>query len=153
MGKKISASQAAKRVGKSVPTISRAIKSGKLSAEPNPDGGWLIDPSELARVWGDTPATGDVKCDTLQRETAMKPSDVRVLEVQIEAKDEIISELRRQIEGLETDRNEWRQQAQTLALTDQRQQERSTSAPMQEAQKSPVRGFWSIFGGRGRAGA
>lgn len=42
---------AAKHVGKSKPTISKAIKDGKLSAK-KVEGVFQIDPSELARVFG-----------------------------------------------------------------------------------------------------
>jgi hypothetical protein len=52
-----SLAQAAKAAGKSKPTISRAIKAGKLSASRGEDGSYAIDPSELARVF---PLTGDI---------------------------------------------------------------------------------------------
>jgi len=54
---KYSAKKAAEAVGKSVPTITRATKSGKLSAEKTPGGGYSIDPSELFRVY---PSVGNV---------------------------------------------------------------------------------------------
>lgn len=47
----LSASQAAKEVGKSVPTITRAIKKGKISATKTDEGGYQIDPAELFRVF------------------------------------------------------------------------------------------------------
>ena len=46
---------AARAVGKSKATISRAIKAGRLSAARTDDGGYAIDPAELHRVY---PATG-----------------------------------------------------------------------------------------------
>lgn len=48
---KLSANEASKRTGKSIPTITRAIKSAKISAEKSDSGGYLIDPSELFRVF------------------------------------------------------------------------------------------------------
>jgi hypothetical protein len=45
---------AARAVGKSKATISRAIKAGRLSADRSDDGGYAIDPAELHRVY---PAT------------------------------------------------------------------------------------------------
>ena len=45
---------AARHVGKSKPTISKAIKDGKLSATKI-NGVYQIDPSELSRVFPDTP--------------------------------------------------------------------------------------------------
>ena len=47
---------AARATGKSKATISRAIKSGRLSALRDDAGGYLIEPAELHRVY---PATGD----------------------------------------------------------------------------------------------
>ena len=47
---KLSLSQAAKEVGKSKPTISKAIKTGRLSAN-KVGNGYEIDPSELFRVY------------------------------------------------------------------------------------------------------
>ena len=116
MAEKVSASQAAKMVGKSVPTITRAIKKGKLSADPNPDGGWLIDPSELARVWKVTPLTGDVTPSTLGRET---PNEMGVLQVKLDAKDERIADLEKQIDDLRGERDDWKDQAKTLLIANQ----------------------------------
>lgn len=45
--------EAAKASGFSKPTLSRAIKSGKLSARRLEDGSYQIDPAELAR-WNDS---------------------------------------------------------------------------------------------------
>jgi|TARA_R110000824_G_C14965926_1_gene652564 hypothetical protein len=47
---------AARHVGKSKPTISKAIKDGKLSAT-KVNGVYQIDPSELSRVYPNTPPT------------------------------------------------------------------------------------------------
>lgn len=47
---------AAKHCGKSKPTISKAIKDGKLSAS-KVDGVYQIEPSELSRVFPSTPPT------------------------------------------------------------------------------------------------
>lgn len=48
---------AAKHCGKSKPTISKAIKDGKLSAT-KVNGVYQIEPSELSRVFPNTPPTG-----------------------------------------------------------------------------------------------
>ncbi len=60
------AGQAAKATGKSIPTITRAIAKGKLSAERTGTGGYLIDASELHRVFPALP-------DTLTRERVTNP--------------------------------------------------------------------------------
>jgi len=49
--------QAAKAAGKSKPTLSRAIKAGRLSATRTESGAYEIDPAELARVF---PLAGDM---------------------------------------------------------------------------------------------
>ena len=48
---KLTATQAAKEVGKSTPTITRAIKKGRLSANLNDKKQYEIEPSELFRVY------------------------------------------------------------------------------------------------------
>ena len=47
----LSLGQAAKETGMDKSTISRAIKSGKLSATRKENGGYEIDPAELFRVF------------------------------------------------------------------------------------------------------
>lgn len=120
MAEKVSASQAAKMVGKSVPTITRAIKKGKLSAEPNPDGGWLIDPAELSRVWNVTPVTDNVQSPKLGRETRYETS---VLRVKVEMMDEKIEDLRTQLAKTEQERDDWKEQAKTLLIANQNKPE------------------------------
>jgi hypothetical protein len=43
--------QAAKASGRSKATIHRAVKTGRVSATRSDNGGWLIDPAELHRVF------------------------------------------------------------------------------------------------------
>lgn len=50
-GMGFTASEAAKEVGKSLPTITKAIQSGKLSANGPKGGPYNIEPAELFRVW------------------------------------------------------------------------------------------------------
>jgi excisionase family DNA binding protein len=93
------AGQAAKVTGKSVPTITRAIAKGKLSAEKTATGGYLIDASELHRVFpalSDTPAlTDSIEGNELGHETpksdrslrptaAMLAEQLRILEAERE---------------------------------------------------------------------
>lgn len=59
---KFSMSQAAKEVGKSKPTIAKAIKSGRLSAKKAASGiGYEIDASELFRVYPKQSDTANVE--------------------------------------------------------------------------------------------
>jgi excisionase family DNA binding protein len=76
--------QAARQTGKSKSTLTRAIKSGRLSATRSDDGSYLIDPAELFRVW---PATGSGTPSTQPpREPDTTPDDsLVVLQVRLEA--------------------------------------------------------------------
>lgn len=100
----LSASQAAKQVGKSVPTITRAIKKGKLSAKPREGGGWIIEASELFRVWPAMPSESDVTPPTLRYET---PRENNALEREVELLREVLEETR-------ADRDSWKDQAQKI---------------------------------------
>ena len=126
---KMSASQAAKETGKSIPTITRAIKSGKLSADKQDGGGYLIDASELFRAFppasNETPVTPNV----LGSET---PIPDKALEVEVKMLREQLERERDLNSDLAKDRDEWRRQA-TALLTDQRP-------------KEPARRAWWPFG-------
>lgn len=80
---KLSASQAAQAVGKSIPTITRAIKSGKISAERLPQGGYAIDAAELHRVWPAVTqsgnASGHMSGHEIPRVTGMLEVEVQML--------------------------------------------------------------------------
>lgn len=56
---KVSVSEAAKLVGKSIKTIYRHIDTGKLSASQNDNGLKSIDVSELQRVYGNIKITNE----------------------------------------------------------------------------------------------
>jgi len=107
---KLSANEAAKRTGKSIPTITRAIKSGKISAEKKDAGGYLIDPSELFRVFppligsnAETPAILDSETSSIiPRETLLLQEKVSLLEAALA--------------DAKAERDEWRDQAKRLAM-------------------------------------
>lgn len=101
---KLSASKAAKETGKSIPTITRAIKSGKLSAEKQPDGGYLIDAAELFRVFDPVTSEGNETPSMLGIET---PLSDRALQGELET-------LRERLRMTEAERDRER-----LQLTDQ----------------------------------
>lgn len=112
---KFSATQAAERVGKSIPTITRAIKSGKLTASKRDGGGYDIDPAELFRVWPAISNDTDVTEQKLGNET---PNNDKVLEREIEL-------LREMLEKAEKDRDGWKEQAQRVtALIEDKSEKR-----------------------------
>ena len=133
---KLTLGQAAKHVGCSKPTLSRAIKAGRLSAERREDGSYSIDPAELqryadaaehrlARSGNDNPhETG-----TLTRSTT--PSATSVLQAQLDG-------LRGELEQVSSERDDLRRRLDmeaeerrklTALLTDQR--EKSSQKPVE----------------------
>lgn len=117
---KLSASQAAKAVGKSVPTITRAIKSGKLSAKKLDGGGYEIDASELFRVWVAVTDESDITPPMLGRET---PNVTSALEREVEL-------LREMLDATKADRDSWKEQAQKITA-------------LIEDQSGKKRGLWA----------
>lgn len=131
----LSASQAAKQVGKSVPTITRAIKSGKLSAEPRDGGGWIIDPAELFRVWPAISNVSDATPTKLRNET---PNETKVLQARLEVTEQRFDDAQRTIEDLRArlDAETTERRQLTAQITDQRD-----NAP------EPRKGFWARLRG------
>jgi predicted site-specific integrase-resolvase len=120
----LSASQAAKRVGKSIPTITRAIKKGKLSAVPRDGGGWIIEASELFRVW---PAVSLDSNVTAQMLGSVIPHETSALEREVEL-------LREMLDETKADRDSWKEQAQKITA-------------VIEDQSARKKGFWARFVG------
>lgn len=132
---KLSASEAAKRTGKSVPTITRAIKSGRISAERADSGSYLIDPAELFRVFPPLTRPNDETPAMLGHETpCVTPAETRLLR-------EKVSNLEASLAEAKAERDEWRDQAKRLAM--------ALPAPEgaeQKASRQPE-SFWKrIFG-------
>ena len=111
---------AAKAVGKSKATISRAIKSGKLSAEKQDNGTFAIDPSELQRVWPAVSRNGDGNGAVKRSET---PNETVLLERDLDNLRQRLADRDREMDDVRQDRDRWRDQA-TALLTDQRKPSR-----------------------------
>jgi hypothetical protein len=118
----MSLGQAAKEAGVSKATISKALKSGRLSYVAKSTAGYEIDPAELFRVFPRKPLA-TVESERSETPVETGNSDSR-LEVQL---------LRERVEDLQRDRDAWREQAQRLAL----------SGPEQQPKKG-----WGLFGRR-----
>lgn len=134
----LSLKQAAEQVGKSKPTLLRAIhKEGGLSATKDQEGQWWIEPAELFRVYQpvsqeavqasahDAPRTAD-EAAALRREMARVEEERERERRQLQ---ETIDDLRRRLDGEAEERRRL-----TLLLTDQRAKE-TPPAP------EPPRGF------------
>jgi len=114
--------QAARLTGTSKTTITRAIKAGRLSATRRDDGGYRIDPAELARVYEikpETPATGTATGDavhraTLGQEGAATP-DVEVI-ARMAAMEAELRGLKDMVAELRQSRDQWQEQAVRVTL-------------------------------------
>ncbi len=130
----LSLGEAAKAAGVAKGTISKALKSGKLSYADKTPAGYQIDPAELFRAF---PRKQPETVEYERLETPKETVETAVLRAQLDAAE-------RRAATAEADRDAWREQAQraTLALTDQR------AAP----QPVPQRGFWSrLFSRQGNS--
>lgn len=135
---KLSASKAAEATGRSIPTITRALKKGILSGERVEGGGWLIDPAELFRVFPALTPVTDETPNTLGHET---PNVTGALQVEIKMLREMLTLMEKTADDLREDRDKWREQA-----------ERATKliaapvvVPPAPTQQEPGRGGWSAF--------
>jgi excisionase family DNA binding protein len=109
--------QAAKETGLSKPSISKAIKNGRLSAVKTDNGEYQIDPAELFRVY---PVSSKPKVETLQEET---PSLLDGLKIKLDAMQELLrqvsgerDDLRRRLDEEAVDRRENAEEVRRLTL-------------------------------------
>jgi excisionase family DNA binding protein len=120
----LSVKQAAKAVGRSKPTILRAIQAHRISASKDElTGAWMIDPAELHRVYPPVsaqqlrtePMTQDVSTDeaaSLRRELALLTAERERERDQLQAR---IDDLSRRLDAEGEERRRL-----TAILTDQR---------------------------------
>ena len=111
--------EAAKATGKSKAAISKAIKSGRVSARKDETGTFHIDPSELHRVYPPTVYSEQKETPANTGENANIDGTIRELQARLEAANERLSDKEAVIADLREDRDRWRQQASAL-LSDQR---------------------------------
>ena len=142
--------EASHRVGKSKPTILRAIQAGKISAtRDEPTGEWRIEPAELFRVYApvpegtsasvqegddDTPRTTSTgERNTLNFGDTRTAAELEALKRELEREkeergrerrqqEETIADLRKRLDSSEEERRQKDAQL-THLLTDQREKE------------------------------
>ncbi|MDO6592174.1 hypothetical protein DS901_04865 [Loktanella sp. D2R18] len=141
MGTLLSASQAAKEVGKSIPTITRAIKKGKLSAAKTEEGGYQIDPAELFRVWpaAKSDATPERNNATGKKLGHVTPENVDVtggLEAEVKFLKQLLEDRDGTIADLKDQRDKWQEQAKTLLISNQ-----NTPTQATETRRGGLLGF------------
>lgn len=145
------AGDAAKATGKNIATITRAIKSGKVSAKKDESGAWRIDPAELHRVF--PPLAQDLQ-NTPMQDGATPTQDLNLndnralleelatLRERVRSQDQLLSDRADQITDLRTRLDREGEERRKLAtiLTDQRPQ----VAPEAEHHTavSPRRSWW-----------
>lgn len=102
---------AAKATGKSKTTIQRAIAKGRISAIKNDSGRYIIEPSELHRVF---PAVSHAPvAHQSQNDTARPPTETP-LQVKVEALETMLEREREALAEMRGDRDAWKQQATAL---------------------------------------
>ena len=104
----VSMTQAALLVGKSKGTLSKALKSGKLSYSERTDNGYLIEISELYRVFPPKPSQ---EVDGARLETVPETA-----KVELDALRRELDLMQTTVADLRADRDAWRDQAQRLLL-------------------------------------
>lgn len=149
-----SISRAAKETGLSKSTISRAVKSGRISAQKQDDGSFLIDPAELFRVYPRAVAQppSDAPHDALRNPgelpVATASNDLEILKVKLEMTEamlareqETVADLRKRLDAA-TDR--------VLSLTKvaQPHDDAVNDALRNLSQPAPKRGIWARLRGR-----
>jgi excisionase family DNA binding protein len=112
--------EAAKATGKSKATISKAIKSGRISAHKDATGTFHIDPSELHRVYPITISSEHNEASVTPLVKVDLDGTIRELQARLEAAHERLSDKETVIADLKDDRDRWRQQA-TALISDHRQ--------------------------------
>lgn len=111
--------EASKATGKSKATISKAIKSGRISASKDETGVFRIDPSELHRVYPPIPQGEREDTPKLTPVDARDTGDFKELQARLDAAQERLADKEAVIADLREDRDKWRQQA-TALLEDKR---------------------------------
>jgi len=115
--------EAAKVSGTSKASIHRAIKAGRLSAQRREDGSYAIDPSELSRWSESRIETSRLVQHVPDTERPPEPAEtaaMAALSVEVRLLRERLDEMRARAAAGGGARDEWRTQAQRLALTDER---------------------------------
>ena len=123
--------EAAELVSRSKSAILKAIRDGRISATKDDNGSWHIEPVELFRAYPDRrPENAHLPHTSAPEVRDVPPSSTQ-------SENDYLRDLLQRSEKREADlieeRNAWREQAQRLALTDQRA----------HPQLTHQRGFWS----------
>lgn len=146
---------AAKQLGISKPTISKAISKGQLSAARRDDGSFAIDPSELVRWWdgvkhrfqpqpvagfhSTTPATDSLETGVAHRQPEHPGNGdgevaarLAALEAEVRGLRELVAEVKASRDDARQTADQWRVQAERLTMV----------LPAPEAEEPARRSLW-----------
>lgn len=111
--------QAAKECGRAKSTLSKAIKTGKLSAETQDDGSYRIAPAELFRVFPKV-ETGDHSLPTANpTANAEMAREIGRLEEKLKNAERVVAILEADKADLKEQRDKWQATADRLLLVNQ----------------------------------
>lgn len=157
---------AAKQLGISKPTLSKAISKGQLSAARRDDGSFAIDPSELVRWWdnvkhrfqphtvvelqpathssGEETASTDVVADWQHEHHGNGGNEVATrlaaLEAEVRGMRELLAEVKASRDTAQETADHWRTQAERLTMV--------LPAPVKmEASAEATRPWWRRLAG------
>jgi hypothetical protein len=127
-GMAYSLAEAAAACGLNKTTILRAIKAGKISGTKDEHGGWFVEPAEVHRVYPPADERNGAKGSRSDTQyPAQHPDTVALVEAKgrAELAESRLAYLKAALDELRSDRDAWREQAQRLAIADQRVASRS----------------------------
>jgi uncharacterized coiled-coil protein SlyX len=143
------AGDAARATGKNIATITRAIKSGKISASKDETGAWRIEPSELHRVF--PPIAQELRKQQMQDDATPKQEpnvsndillreELATLRERVSSQDQLLADRADQIADLRTRLDREGEERRKLAalLTDQR----PSVTPSAPSETVPPRSWW-----------
>ena len=132
--------EAAEQAGTSKTSIFRAIKSGRLSATRDDQGGVQIDPAELARAFPPKPLRPERSSNETPEQGVMptEPSVLRernaALEAEVRLLRQMLDDMKGERSDLKAERDRWAAQAERLAL--------APPPAMPEPLQPQSRGWW-----------
>lgn len=152
MSIEMSLKEAADAVGKDPSTLSRAVKSGRLSCGKDSNGHRIFDPAELMRVYGELNTEGDAgvartSANARARTNDSEPVDVVLgararelesenphLRARVRDLEERVDDLKEQRDRWQRESVDWKEQAkvQTRLLTDERERYEETEKLLAE---------------------
>ena len=108
-GMSYTAGQAARATGVSTATITRALKSGRISGKKDESGSWAIDPAELHRVFPAVSGKGPESRFMKDHATPEETGGISAMEREVRI-------LRAALDDAREDRDRWRDMAERLSL-------------------------------------